>query len=386
MKIPFKEKVSDAGMAITKPLVKMLMARELTVVSTGEVITKDHEPFILIANQFNSWDNVVVMNNVKTKIRFLTTINRFLDPSKDFKMKFLAKAIPKQGINSDYLEKKAIYDYLAMGYSIGFFPEGESSFYGETLQIIKSTGKLIKKAGVDVIIVKQQGGYLSQPRWADNYSTNGHVQTKTFTLLTKTEIESLKPEEINELVEIAIANNDYDFQRKKMLKFKRKARAEGIERLIYYCDNCGGVLTVFGKGDDIVCSKCGKIGHINEYEFIEGNKFDNLVDYNKFQYSKIEEVINSEFVFVVTLNLVNYMRMKNIKLGDYKVRYKDKKLYLSDNLSSYVFELEKMQFPVNTMDSSFSFDYEEDTYNFTNIRHQFVLFEMCRYLNKRHEE
>jgi len=381
MKIPFKDKFADAAIVVARPIVNALMAREITVVPTGDVIPKDHEQFIMISNHFNTWDAFVVMKTIKTKIRFLATAIGFLDPGKGFGMKFLARAIPKRVGKPDYMAMKAIYDYLEMGYSIGFFPEGDNTFYGETLEIFKSTGKLIKKAGVDVILVKQQGGYLSQPRWADYFSTNGQVHTETLTLLTKEEIKELTPFKINKIIETAIYNNDYDFQREKMIKFKRKNRAEGIERLVYYCNKCGGVLTVFGKGDDIVCSKCGKIGHINEYEFIEGNRYDNLVDYNKYQYKKIEEVIASEFVFVVTLNLVNSFRMKNIKLGKYKVRYKDKKLHLSDNLSSYIFELEKMKFPVNTMRNSFSFDYEEDTYNFTEIRHQFVLFEMCRYIN-----
>jgi len=386
MKTPFKDKFADAAIVIARPIINLLMAREITVVPKGDIIPKDREQFILISNHFNTWDAFVVMKSVKAKIRFLATAIGFLDPSKRFGMKFLARAISKRVGKPDYIAMKSIYNYLEMGYSIGFFPEGDNTFYGETLPIFKSTGKLIKKAGVDVILVKQQGGYLSQPRWADYFSKNGQVYTETLTLLTKEEIEELTPNKINEIIKVAIYNNDYDFQRQKMIKFDRKARAEGIERLVYYCDNCGGVLTVFGKGDDIVCSKCGKIGHINEYEFIEGNKFDNLVDYNKFQYSKIVEVINSEFVFVVTLNLVNHSQMKNICLGKYKVRYKDKKLYLSDNLSSYVFELEKIRFPVNTMRNSFSFDYEYDTYNFTDIRHQFVLFEMCRYINGSYKE
>ncbi len=386
MKVPFKDKFADAAIVIARPIINLLMAREITVVPKGDIIPKDREQFILISNHFNTWDAFVVMKSVKAKIRFLATAIGFLDSSKRFGMKFLARAISKRVGKPDYIAMKSIYNYLEMGYSIGFFPEGDNTFYGETLPIFKSTGKLIKKAGVDVILVKQQGGYLSQPRWADYFSKNGQVYTETLTLLTKEEIEELTPNKINEIIKVAIYNNDYDFQRQKMIKFDRKARAEGIERLVYYCDNCGGVLTVFGKGDDIVCSKCGKIGHINEYEFIEGNKFDNLVDYNKFQYSKIVEVINSEFVFVVTLNLVNHSQMKNIRLGKYKVRYKDKRLYLSDNLSSYVFELEKMRFPVNTMRNSFSFDYEDDTYNFTDIRHQFVLFEMCRYINGSYKE
>jgi len=386
MKVPFKDRFADAAIIVARPIVNLLMSREMKVIPTGEIIPKDHEQFIMISNHFNTWDAFVVMKTVKTKIRFLATAIAFLDPNKGFGMKFLARAIPKRVGKPDYVAMRAIYDYLKMGYSIGFFPEGDNTFYGETLKIFKSSGKLLKKAGVDVILVKQQGGYLSQPRWADNFAKNGEVHTKTSTLITKEELRELTPTEINKLIEKAIYNNEYDFQREKMIKFDRNARAEGIERLIYYCNNCGGVLTVFGSGDDIVCSKCGKIGHINEYEFIEGNKFDNLVDYNEYQYSKIEEVIASEFVFVVTLNLVNHFSMKNVKLGRYKVRYKDKKIVLSDNLSSYSFEIEKMKYPVNTMRSSFSFDYEEETYNFTDIRHQYVLFEMCRYLNGNYKD
>ena len=381
MKIPSMDKFADLLIVVARPIVNMLMAREMKVITTSDVIPKDHKQFIMISNHSNPWDAFVVMKSIKTKIRFLATEIEFLDPDKGLGMKFLARAIPRRIEKPDYRAMKTAYDYLMMGYCIGFFPEGDNTFYGETLEIFKSSGKLIKKAGIDVILVKQQGGYLSQPRWADYFAKNGQVYTETRTLLTKEEINDLTPVEINKIIETAIYNNDYDFQREKMIKFERKARAEGIERLVYYCDNCGGVLSVFGKGDDIVCSKCGKIGHINEYEFIEGNRFDNLVDYNKYQYSKMKEVIASEFVFVVTLNIKSQIYMKNTKLDKYKVRYKDKKLHLTDNLSSYTFELEKIKYPVNTMRDSFSFDYEDKTYIFTDIRHQFVLFEMCRFLN-----
>ncbi len=386
MKKPFKETFADISITIARPIINVLMSREIRVIARGDKIDKNREPFILISNHFNTWDSFVVMRNIKSKIRFLATAIGFLDPGKGFGMKFLARAIPKRVGKVDYKATKQVFYYLEQGYSIGFFPEGDNTFYGETLPIFKSTGKLIKKADVDVILVKQQGGYISQPRWADYFAKDGVVHTETVMLLTKEEVRQLTPGKINIIIEKSIYNNDYDFQRERMIKFKRKARAEGIERLVYYCNNCGGVLTVFGSKDDIVCSKCGKIGHINEYEFIEGNKFDNLVDYNKFQYSKIEEVIASEFVFAVTLNLVNHSSVRNIRIGKYKVRYKDKTLFLTDKLSTYKFELEKIKYPVNTMRNSFSFDYEEETYNFTDIRHQFVIFEMCRFLNGSYKE
>lgn len=381
MKKPIKDRFSDIALKLLRPIVFLVMSNELKVVARGDVIEKNRPPFILISNHFNTWDSFVIAKNVKKPIRFVATEIAYLDLPKKLGMGVLARTIRKRVGKVDYQATKRIFEYLKLGYAIGLFPEGDNTFSGKTLNIYKNTGKLLKKANVDVVICKQAGGYISQPRWADYFSKNGVVHTDTKVLIYKEELNELTPSQINKKVKAAIEHNDYDWQREHLYRMDRKNRAEGIERLVYYCNNCGSVLTVFGKGHDIICSKCGKIGEIDEYEFIKGNKFDNLVDYNKFQYSKIEEVINSEFMFVVTLNRVNNKRLVNKKLGKHRLHYKNKKLHLSSSRGSFVFEIEKMQYPVNTMRHSFSFDYDDITYNFTDIRHQFVLYEMCRYIN-----
>ena len=381
MKKSFKDVFSDVVITILRPFINFLMKREITVVATGDVIEKDREPFILISNHFGTWDSFIIMKNIKKHIRFVATEIAYLDLPKKIGMGILARTIRKRVGKSDYVATKKIFEFLNLGYSIGIFPEGDNTFSGKTLNIYKNTGKLIKKAGVDVVLCKQQGGYISQPRWADYFSKKGVVHTHTSTLITKEELEKMTPLQINKRIKEALANNDYDFQREHMFNMEREKRAEGIERLVYYCNKCQSVLTVFGRDHDMFCSKCGKIGTINEFEFIEGNKYDNLVDYNKYQYSKIEDVINSEFMFVVMLNEVNTEKLVNKKIGRHRLHYKDKTLTLSGKKSIYKFEIEKMQFPVNTMRHSFSFDYEGLTYNFTDIRHQFVLYEMCRYIN-----
>ncbi len=381
MEKTFKDRFSDIVIFILRPFLNFLMGRELKVVASGDVIKNDRDPFILISNHFNTWDSFVVMKNIKKNIRFVATEIAYLDLPKKIGMGILARTIRKRVGKTDMAATRKIFDYLKQGYAIGLFPEGDNTFSGKSLNIYKNTGRLLKTAAVDVVLVKQRGGYISQPRWADYFSKKGEVHTHTSTLITKEELENLTPTQINKIVKDALSNNDYDFQREMMIPLERKNRAEGIERLVYYCNNCNSVLTVFGKEHDIICSKCGDIGHINEFEFIEGNKFDNLVDYNKFQYSKIEEVINSEFMFVVNLNIVDNKRLVNKSLGTHRLHYKDKKLTLSGKKSIITFDILKMKYPVNTMRHSFSFDYDGITYNFTDIRHQFVLYEMCRYIN-----
>mgnify|MGYP000885498313 FL=1 len=381
MKRTYGEIASDIILVLIRPIVTFFLRREIKVIHSGDIIPRNAEPFIVISNHFNSWDAFVLSKNIKKSIRFVATEIAYLDLPKKIGMKFIAKTIRKRVGKSDVQAIRKVYEYLNKGYSIGIFPEGDNTFCGATIGIYDNIGRLFKKTEVDIVLCKQQGGYLSQPRWADNFSKNGIVHTHTSTLIKKEELENLTALQINTIIEKAIENNDYDFQREQMYDFKRKNRAEGIERLVYVCNNCNSVLTVFGKGHDILCSKCGKIGEINKYEFLVGNKFDNLVDYNDFQYSRIEEVINSEFMFVVNMNIVDTNKLVNRSLGRHRLHYKNKVLTLSNNKSIHRFEIEKIKYPVNTLRVSFSFDYEDITYNFTDIRHQFVLYEMCRYLN-----
>ena len=79
-------------------------------------------------------------------------------------------------------------------------------------------------------------------------------------------------------------------------------------------------------------------------------------------------------------------KLKNKKIGMYKLTYKNKKLILQNDIDQIIFDLHKIKYPVNTMRHSFSFDYEDITYNFTDIRHQFVLYEMCRFINGSYKE
>jgi len=248
MKRSIRDVFSDVVLVFIRPIVLLLMSREITVKHEGPIITKKQEPFILISNHFNTWDSFVVMKYVKKNIRFVATEIAFLDWSKKIGMTHLARAIKKRVGKHEIGAAKRIFTSLKQGYAIGLFPEGDNTFYGETLDIYQSTGKLIKRANVDVILIKQRGGYISQPRWADYFSKHGILHTNTKMLLTKEEVNEFTIPQINKLVEAAIYNNDYDYQKEQMYNFNRQKRAEGIERLVYYCNQCHDVLTVYGEG------------------------------------------------------------------------------------------------------------------------------------------
>lgn len=382
MKIRFKERMADVFISLTKPIINIIASREFNIISTGETINKNREPFILVSNHFNAWDSFIVMKNIHYNIRFLANQIVFKEDSPKNKMGFLARFFLKKigTLKVDELEKA--FEYLEQGYAIGMFPEGATTFHGASLKVKKETGDFIKKANVDVIAVKQSGGYLSHPRWANHFAKCGVIHTETSVIIKKEDLAALTPLKINKIILKAIKNNDYDFQKEHMIKLQRENRAEGIERVLYFCNKCNSPMTVFGNKDNIYCSKCGEIGHINTYELIEGNQFDNLVDYYQYQYTQIEKVVLSEFIFFATLNIVNIDSLTCIRVGHYKVKYSNKTLYFTDRLSTYTFEFDKMTFPVMTLNNCFRFDYGDETYNISDFLHPVVLYEMCRYFNK----
>ncbi|MBN2605523.1 MAG: 1-acyl-sn-glycerol-3-phosphate acyltransferase, partial [Bacilli bacterium] len=238
MEIRFKERMADVFIKLSKPIINKIASREFNIISTGEKIDKKREPFILVSNHFNDWDSFIVMKNIKYNIRFLANQIVFKEQGQKSEMGLFARIFLKLigTLNVDEIEKS--FDYLKHGYAIGMFPEGAATFHGATLKIRKETGAFIKEANVDVVAVKQCGGYLSHPRWANHHAKYGVIHTCTSVIIKKEELADLTPLKINNIITKAISSNDYDFQKEHMIKLDRIHRAEGIERVLYYCNKC----------------------------------------------------------------------------------------------------------------------------------------------------
>ncbi|HPI17406.1 MAG TPA: 1-acyl-sn-glycerol-3-phosphate acyltransferase, partial [Mesotoga sp.] len=52
--------------------------------------------------------------------------------------------------------------------------------------------------------------------------------------------------------------------------FKGRKRASGIERIVWFCDKCGGFRTIAARGDEAVCAECGAALAVDEYGYISG--------------------------------------------------------------------------------------------------------------------
>jgi 1-acyl-sn-glycerol-3-phosphate acyltransferase len=187
---------------------------------------------------------------------------------------------------------------VEQGHSVGLFPEGQRTWDGKTMDIIKSTAKLVKLLKVPVYNINYKGLYLSRPRWAERNGRRGKVELDIKQIFSKEEIEKASKDEVLNSMINHLDYNEFDWQRKAMVSFKGKNRAEYIERLLYKCPECKSINSFWSKGDEFSCDKCNAKYSVNEFGFIEGcKKFDNTVDWHEWQKPAVRELAKKGFSF-----------------------------------------------------------------------------------------
>jgi hypothetical protein len=125
---------------------------------------------------------------------------------------------------------------------------------------------------------------------------------------------------------------------------------------------CEATQSLSAKKNDIFCSHCGKIAHYNDYGLIEGLPFDNLVPWAKLQKTFIPSIIEKEVRTSGFVNLIDFEKIKRIKLGEKQMIINKESITMFDHKTSKQLLISKIESPVIIQNFNLSFDYEKDTY------------------------
>lgn len=359
MKRTFGEKVSDLTLKSIKPLVFVWMkfATNIIVTKESDVDFKRKEPFVLLGNHVSKFDVVeLALRFRKTPLIVASQLLLTKQPLK-FLLTYIARCIPKSKGEADIRTAKHLLKSIRKKYPVMIMPEGDATFFGETGYIEYSTAKLIKKLKVDVIVGLFKGGYLSSPRWATSKRKNRRVELHYSKVISKEEIKDLSVDEIYSIICESMYNNDYNNQREKMINYGGENLAEGLTHILYTCPVCEGLNTIETNGNYIKCTKCGTEGHVDEFGFIHGFKYDNVCDWNKFQLKFTDRLKESSFSTKGQLSYIDLKNQLRESVGTIYINYKEGKFYLSGPLE-VVLKIEELIYPVITIRRNFSFEYD----------------------------
>ena len=358
MKRTKRDFFKDTILHMIRPLVHIWMFFDVRVkISVGEGVNlKTKEPYIMLANHTYLFDVVQVPLRWKMPSFVVASQTLFTHQPTKFLFTNVAHIIPKSKGESDLRTARGLIRAVKSGYPILIFPEGNTTFYGSTKYIEESTMKLIKKLKVDVITCNVKGGYLSKPRWATGKRKHRRAQLNYELTITKEDLKDMSIGDIHNKIHDALYNNDYDYQRKVMIKHPGKKLAEGLENVVYICPKCEAINSIITKGNEFECSECKTKGHVDEYGFLKGFKFDNLLDWDEFQKPYKAEIEKS---VIESSGFLNYLRFEDdarIPVGKVEIIYKDGKFHFSGALDE-VINLKDIHNPIITLRRDLSFDY-----------------------------
>jgi len=363
MKKSRADKRQDFLMNLVKPFVHLWMSRDMKrKVHLGEgVDMKRQEPYILLSNHTFLFD-VIHVPLVCKKVPFIVASQvLFKKKSTKFLVTHIAHVIAKSKGTSDTGTVRELIGAVRRGYPILIFPEGDTTFYGETNYIEESTMKLIKKLEIDVITCNVKGGYLSKPRWATGKRNNRSAEFSYNLTIPKEKVKEMSVDDINTVIKKALYNNDYEYQRTHMIPHPGQTLAEGMENVVYTCPFCESIATIKTNGNQIKCSNCDHEGYIDSYGFIQNFKYDNLIDWDKFQKNYQDELRNSSIQTTGKLFFMNAEVAHLDEIGHVNFEYKNNAFHIS-GVYQEIIPIQEISNAILTLRRDFGFLYQNKNY------------------------
>ena len=228
---------------------------------------KIQKPAIILSNHASFHDYVFVTAAVYPhRVTYMAAAKMFHEPNRRPFLK-LARSIPICSFQGDVRAVATAFQILKKGGIIGIFPEGQIAYHGASLKPPFSIAKFLKKAGVNVYIIKNQNAYLMAPPWT-NKIFKGKVLSSMQHLFTPEQLNDLDEEAIFERVEKGLYFDAGAFN--KVAKYRYRVNdIANLENLIYQCPHCG-FEGLEAKKNKLVCPKCHHELVYDEYGLLGG--------------------------------------------------------------------------------------------------------------------
>ncbi len=289
-------------------------------------VRKAKGPYIFISNHASRLDYIFTgVPMLPARMNFVAGYNEFFRSHLAGVFRLL-QVIPKKNFTPDHYALKEINRILKSDGKIIIFPEGMSSISGANQPIAIGTGKFIKHYKVPVYYSIIKGGYLTSPKY-NLRDRLGKVEVEIDQLFTPEQLETLSPEEIEDIINKALYHDDYAWNKVQKNRYDIGDNgAEGLETLLFWCPKCGKQHTMMAEGNVIRCTACGNGASIDETYTMTPLDDTCVIPETQTQWFNMQrEVIRKE------VEEESFVLTQNVKLGMIP-----KTEYLKDQATSYI--------------------------------------------------
>ena len=212
-------------------------------------------PFIMLANHGTFFDPWFVGHFSPYPVSIMMNKDAYSGPPI---VRWYLRTIgtfPKKKGGSDYQAMKTTLTMLRQGYPVLVFPEGQTTWDGETQPIYSGIEKLVKRSRCNLVMMNIRGNFLSKPWWAKTFR-RGAVRLRIKTVDTAA-LANMSEQEVLDAIVGHVRTNDLKDPRNRETRFSGVRLCEGLERFVWICRHCGREDTLTASGDTVSCTECG---------------------------------------------------------------------------------------------------------------------------------
>lgn len=253
-------------------------------------------PFIMISNHATFFDPWLIGHFSKYPLSIMMNEDGFKASAFTRWYQTQIGCFPKKKGASDYRAMKITLRMLKQGYAALIFPEGQTTWDGETQPIYPGVEKIVKFSKASLVMMHVRGNFLSKPWWADSFRKGSlHISRK---VLKPEDIKSMSDKELLESIIKYINNNDIKDDITKKVTFSGYDLAKGLERFVWMCPFCEKEDCLTTDKNTISCSACEHSWDIDSHFNFKPNQNDannigDLHDLASWHKKKVKEKIAS---------------------------------------------------------------------------------------------
>ena len=233
----------------------------------------------------------------------------FMAKPKIRRMLEIMHVIPKKMFCPDVKTILNIMRAKESGNIIVIFPEGRLSCFGHSLQVTEGTAELIKKLGVSVYTICENGAYKTLPKWGKAGLRPGRIEITSAKLIDSADLAAMTIDEINAVLDKAILHDEDAIFTD--VTYKCKSPALGLDGILYKCPQCMSEFETVSDEHSITCRRCGFRADLDEKYRLSGGPFERINDWFFWQEALIDLDTPLETDCLVgTTDTDGYMDMK----------------------------------------------------------------------------
>lgn len=225
---------------------------------------KEKRQYLILTNHQTPFDQFFIGISFRGAVYYMATEDIFSMGWISRLIRFLIAPIP---IKKQTTDVKAVLNCMRVvkeGGTVCIAPEGNRTYSGKPCHINPAIVPLARKLGLPIALYRIEGGYGTQPRWADKVR-KGKMHASVARVIEPEEYASLSDDALYELIKETLTVDEASVD----VLYRSHHRAEYLERVLYVCPSCG--LSRFeSRGDAVRCLRCEKKVRYLESKELEG--------------------------------------------------------------------------------------------------------------------